>query len=92
MAVCGDGKTEREVRRRVQAGANAWRVVEAVTADRLISKRLKGKVMSTVHLCNIGMPVRNGNLGNDLTTTTKATTVRKQLGTKNSKSNKEWWG
>ena len=24
-AVCGDGKTEREVRRRVQAGANAWR-------------------------------------------------------------------
>ena len=27
-AVCGDGKTEREVRRRVQAGANAWRSVE----------------------------------------------------------------
>ena len=26
-AVCGDGKTEREVRRRVQAGANAWRVI-----------------------------------------------------------------
>ena len=24
-AVCGDGKTEREVGRRVQAGANAWR-------------------------------------------------------------------
>ena len=23
-AVCGDGKTEIEVRRRVQAGANAW--------------------------------------------------------------------
>ena len=30
-AVCGDGKTEREVRRRVeglQGGANAWRAVE----------------------------------------------------------------
>ena len=27
-AVCGDGKTEREVRRRAQAGANAWRAVE----------------------------------------------------------------
>ena len=27
-AVCGDGKTEREVRRSVQAGANAWRAVE----------------------------------------------------------------
>ena len=46
-AVCGDGKTEREVRRRVQAGANAWRAVEAVMADRRISKRLNGKVMST---------------------------------------------
>ena len=45
-AVCGDGNTEREVRRRVQAGANAWRAVEGV-ADRRISKRLKGKVMST---------------------------------------------
>ena len=46
-AVCRDGKTEREVRRRVQAGANAWRAVEGVTAERRISKRLKGKVMST---------------------------------------------
>ena len=46
-AVCGDGKTEREVRRRAQAGANAWRAVEGVTADRRISKRLKGKVVST---------------------------------------------
>ena len=46
-AVCGDGKTEREVRRRAQAGANVWRAVEGVTADRRISKRLKDKVMST---------------------------------------------
>ena len=46
-AVCGDGKTEIEVRRRVQAGANAWRAVEGVMADRRISKRRKGKVMST---------------------------------------------
>ena len=47
-AVCVDGKTEKEVRRRVQAGgANAWRAVEGVMADRRISKRLKGKVMST---------------------------------------------
>ena len=45
-AVCGDGKTEREVRQRVQAGANAWRAVEGVMADRRISKRLKGKVMN----------------------------------------------
>ena len=44
--VCGDGKTEREVRQRVQAGANAWRAVEGVNVDRRISKR-KGKIMST---------------------------------------------
>ena len=28
-------------------GANAWRAVEGVMADRRISKRLKGKAMST---------------------------------------------
>ena len=59
-AVCGDGKTEREVRRRVQAGANAWRAVEGVMADRRMSKRLKGKVMSTcvtpVHACTERKP------------------------------------
>ena len=46
-AVCGDGKTDIEVRRRVQAGANAWRAVKGLMTDRRISKRLKGKVMST---------------------------------------------
>ena len=48
-AVCGDGKTEREreVRRREQAGANAWRAVEGVMTGRRISKRLKGKIVST---------------------------------------------
>ena len=45
--MCGDGKTEREVRRRVQDGANAWRAVEGVKADRRISKRLNGKIMNT---------------------------------------------
>ena len=35
-AVCGDGKMEREVRRRVQARAHAWRAVEGVMADRRI--------------------------------------------------------
>ncbi len=45
--MCGDGKTEIEVRRRVQTGVNAWRAVEGVMADGRISKRLKGKVVST---------------------------------------------
>ena len=38
------------------------------------------------HLCHTSMPVRNGNHGSDRTATTKAASVRKQLGTKNSKS------
>ena len=38
---------EREVRRSAQAGANAWRAVEGVMADRRISQILKGKVVST---------------------------------------------
>ena len=46
-AVCGDGKTERDVRRRVLAGANAWRSDEGLMAEHPISKRLKGKVRST---------------------------------------------
>ena len=33
------------------------------------------------------MPVRNGNLGTDRTTTTNAASVQNQLDTKNSKSN-----
>ena len=56
----------REVRRRVQTGANAWREVGGMMPDRRISKRLKGS---------------------DRTTTTKAASVRKQLGPKHSKSN-----
>ena len=39
------------------------------------------------HVCHTGMPVRNGNVGADRITTTKAATVRKLLGTKYSKSN-----
>ena len=36
-------------------------------------------------MCHTGMPVRNEHLGTDRTTTTKAASVRKQLGPKNSK-------
>ena len=49
-------------------------------------KKTKGQ--GHEHVCHTGMPVRNGNLGTDRTTTTKAASVRKQLGTQNSKSNK----
>ena len=71
---------------RVPRRGSAWRAVEGVKADRRISKRLKGMVMIQIY-----MPVRNGNLGTDRTTTTNTTTkaasVCKQLGTKISKSN-----
>ena len=36
-----------EVRRRIQAGANAWRNVEGVMVDRQISRKLKGKVLDS---------------------------------------------
>ena len=45
-AIQRNGDAETEVRRRIQAGANAWRRVEGVMADRRISKKLKGKVLS----------------------------------------------
>ena len=57
-AVCGDGKLEKEVRRRVQAGANAWRAVEGVMTDQRILKRLKSKValVSHMHVCTERKP------------------------------------
>ena len=64
--------------------ANAWRAVR-VMADRRTSKKTEGQ--GREHLCDTGMPVRNGNFGTDRTTITKVACVRKQPGTKNSKSN-----
>ena len=40
-------RREVQVTSKMQAGANAWRPVEGVMANRRISKRLKNKVMST---------------------------------------------
>ena len=44
---CAKTGRRREVRRTAQAGANAWIAVEGVMSNRRISKRQKGKVMST---------------------------------------------
>ena len=44
----GDGKSEADVRRRIQVCANAWRKVEGVMADRKKSRKLKGKVLMCV--------------------------------------------
>ena len=74
----------REVHRRVQAGANAWRAVEGLLADWRISKRLKGKVKSTC----VTPASMYGTETLALTEQhNKGCKCAKQLGTKNSKSN-----
>ena len=45
--ISGDGRSDGEVRKRIQSGALAWRNVEGVMTDRHISKKLKGKVLGT---------------------------------------------
>ena len=80
-----DGERERE------------RYVEEYRPERKRGEQLRGdggpvdlkktKGQGHEHLCYNGMPVWSGNLGSDRTTTTKAASVSKQLGTKHSKSN-----
>ena len=42
------GGCEREVKKRVQAGWNGWRIVSGVICDRRLPARVKGKVYSSV--------------------------------------------
>ena len=81
LGVCGDGKYVEEYRPERTRGEQL-RGGDGGLAD---LKMTEGQ--GHEHLCHTGMPVRNGNLGTERTTTTKAASVRKQLGTKNSKSN-----
>ena len=41
--ICENGRVEVEVRRRIQAGANAWRNVEGLMVDRKITKKTEGE-------------------------------------------------
>ena len=59
---------------------NAWRAVEGGNGGPANLKKTEGQ--GHEHLCHTSMPVRNGNIGTDRTRTTKATSVRKQLGPK----------
>ena len=45
-AVCGDGGTETDIRRRIQAGANAWRKMQDVMGNIHISRKQKVKMHS----------------------------------------------
>ena len=47
--VCEDGGSSKEIQRRVQAGAAAWRRVEGIMWDRKLKKQLKGKVYQPVY-------------------------------------------
>ena len=81
--MCGDGKTER-----CTSKNTGWsdRVESSGGSDGGPADFQKTKEQGHEHVCHTGMPVRNGNLGTDRTTTTKSAIVRKQLGPKNSKS------
>ena len=43
--VCEEEGSSKEIQRRVQAGAAAWRRVEGIMWDRKLKKQLKGKVL-----------------------------------------------
>jgi len=43
-----DGKSDREVKRKVQAGWNAWRKITGVLCERRIAPRVKGKIYKVV--------------------------------------------
>ena len=42
-----NGRVDVEVRRRIQAGSNAWENVQGVMVDRKISRKLKGEVLDS---------------------------------------------
>ena len=70
--VTDDGHSAAEVRRRTQAGANAWRKVEGVMLDR---KKKKADKESPENMCYTSMPIWSGDSGVDRTTTTEAASV-----------------
>ena len=58
--VCEDGGSSKEIQRRVEAGAAAWRRVEGIIWDRKLKKQLKGNVLEgVVPACIYGL----GTLG-----------------------------
>ena len=77
-----DGKSEAEVRWRIQVGANVWRV-EGVMTDRKISRKLKGKVLMSfvmpVYLYRLEMVAL-------IETATEAAFLQEQLGQEDCRS------
>ena len=79
--VCEDGGSSKEIQRRVQAGAAAWRRVEGIMWDRKLKKQL-----SVGSLRGTSLRIWIGNTGTDRETG-EDTDSRKQLGPKNIQSN-----
>ena len=75
--VTRDGKSEAEVRRRIQVGANVWRRVEGVMADKDIEEIERE---SSDVVCNAGLPLQFGYGGTDRKTTKDVTGLQEQLG------------
>ena len=42
-----NGRVDVDVRRRIHAGANAWRNVQGVMVDRKVARKLKGNVLDS---------------------------------------------
>ena len=79
--MCEDGGSSKEIQRRVQAGAAAWRRMEGIMWDRKLKKQLKGSLRGT------SLYIRVGNTGTDRETGGEDAGSRKQLGPKNMQSN-----
>ena len=82
--MCEDGGSSKEIQRRVQAGAAAWRRVEGIMWGRKLNKQLKRKRAGSLR--DASLYIRVGNTGTDRETGND-TNSRKQLGSKNMQSN-----
>ena len=60
--VCEDGGSSKEIQRREQAGAAAWRRREGIIWDRKLKKQLKGEVLEA---CGTILYIQVGNTGTD---------------------------
>ena len=78
--LCGDGSTSKSTGR-------SERVESSLMGD--VGPPELQKTKGHEHLCDTAIPVQRGNLGNDQATTTKPASMRKQVGTKNSKTNED---
>ena len=81
VEIRGDGNLDTEIRRRITAGANAWRKVDGVMGGRRLSRKLKGKVLTSSVTRAYYVWLRND--GTKRETTAEGGDLRKQPDNKN---------